>query len=260
MENAKKMVRKAAKLQQHQIMKILQPTLDERLKNIGPTCSSAADIGEGALDGFPDAYLLQLHPEDPPYLFECFWATRLNRDDADWAFQLFRRNMLELYKRSRWGFDEELKQRELTATAARFFIIRARIHHSPSCPCSSSSDTSTTVRPVAYAHFRFVEDDSRPVLYCYELQVEKDYHRRGLGTFLTEIMEIIGKSTNMDVVMCTVFSYNESSIDFFRKNGYDNDRTCIYGKDRSGGCLGRDYLVLSKSLNIEKKEKDGKKS
>jgi len=35
MENAKKMVRKAAKLQQHQIMKILQPTLDERLKNIG---------------------------------------------------------------------------------------------------------------------------------------------------------------------------------------------------------------------------------
>jgi len=77
MENAKKMVRKAAKLQQHQIMKILQPTLDERLKNIGfiyffiktffnklgPTCSSAADIGEGALDGFPDAYLLQLHPE-----------------------------------------------------------------------------------------------------------------------------------------------------------------------------------------------------
>uniref|UniRef100_A0A915MQN7 Uncharacterized protein n=1 Tax=Meloidogyne javanica TaxID=6303 RepID=A0A915MQN7_MELJA len=119
MENAKKMVRKAAKLQQHQIMKILQPTLDERLKNIGPTCSSAADIGEGALDGFPDAYLLQLHPE-----------------------------------LSRWGFDEELKQRELTATAARFFIIRARIHHSPSCPCSSSSDTSTTVRPVAYAHFR----------------------------------------------------------------------------------------------------------
>uniref|UniRef100_A0A1I8B6K6 N-acetyltransferase domain-containing protein n=1 Tax=Meloidogyne hapla TaxID=6305 RepID=A0A1I8B6K6_MELHA len=184
MENAKKMVRKASKLQQHQIMKILQPTLDERLKNIGPTCSSAADVGEGALDGFPDAYLLQLHPE------------------------------------SRWGFDEELKQRELTATAARFFIVRARINHSPSCPCSTSSEASTTVRPVAYAHFR----------------------------------------THMDVVMCTVFSYNESSIDFFRKNGYDNDRTCIYGKDRSGGCLGRDYLVLSKPLNIEKKEKVGEKS
>jgi len=35
-------------------------------------------------------------------LFECFWATRLNRDDADWAFQLFRRNMLELSASSKW--------------------------------------------------------------------------------------------------------------------------------------------------------------
>jgi hypothetical protein len=60
----------------------------------------------------------------------------------------------------------------------------------------------------------------------------------------------------MDVVMCTVFSYNESSIDFFRKNGYDNDQTCIYGKDRSGGCLGRDYLVLSKPLNTTGKKEN----
>ena len=84
--------------------------------------------------------------------------------------------------------------------------------------------------------------------------------RKGGGPFFLKFGFFYFYSTNMDVVMCTVFSYNESSIDFFRKNGYDNDRTCIYGKDRSGGCLGRDYLVLSKSLNIEKKEKDGKKS
>jgi hypothetical protein len=34
MENAKKLVRKASRLQQHQIMKILQPSLEARLQNI----------------------------------------------------------------------------------------------------------------------------------------------------------------------------------------------------------------------------------
>jgi GNAT superfamily N-acetyltransferase len=42
-------------------------------------------------------------------------------------------------------------------------------------------------------HCSFVEDDSRAVLYCYEIQVEKDYQKRGVGTILIRMLEQLGK-------------------------------------------------------------------
>lgn len=36
-------------------------------------------------------------------------------------------------------------------------------------------------RPMAYVHFRWEEEDSVPILYCYEIQLEAAVQRKGLG-------------------------------------------------------------------------------
>jgi hypothetical protein len=39
----------------------------------------------------------------------------------------------------------------------------------------------------------FVEDDGRAVLYCFEIQVERDYQQKGAGTLLLELLKRLGK-------------------------------------------------------------------
>lgn len=49
--------------------------------------------------------------------------------------------------------------------------------------------------------------------------------------------------TGMEKVMATVFAFNEKSLGFFHKLGYETDVTC---PDENQG---RDYLILSKTIS-----------
>lgn len=43
-------------------------------------------------------------------------------------------------------------------------------------------------RPLAFAQYRFVEEDERAVLYIYELQLAPAARRKGVGKFLTQVL------------------------------------------------------------------------
>lgn len=245
-ETAKRLVRKATKLQQRQLVQLLAPILDG-----GASIGRARKKSDGGISALPPSAsssdgglherktstgeLVRLCTNDGESLgLDCQWGTQLNQDDTDWVFQLFRRNMRQLYLKSQWGYDECLKLQELQATTARFLILRNP--HS---------------RPVAYAHFRFVEDDGRAVLYCFEIQVERDYQQKGAGTLLLELLKRLGKSTQMEALMCTVFVFNAPSLAFFHKVGFRADRTCMLGKDCVDECHTRDFVILSLCLTVE---------
>ena len=36
-------------------------------------------------------------------------------------------------------------------------------------------------QPAAFAHYRWEDEDARPVLYCYDIQLKPCVQRRGLG-------------------------------------------------------------------------------
>ncbi|KAF9107167.1 N-alpha-acetyltransferase 40 [Mortierella sp. AM989] len=109
--------------------------------------------------------------------------------------------------------------------------------------------------PVAMIHFQFVEEETMTdrvadVAYCYEIQVTRDYQRRGIGEYLISLLEIIGKSTIMEKVMLTVFKANKNAIKFYLERlhyEYDEISPCV--------CLTRgrasrfDYEILSKPLS-----------
>lgn len=108
--------------------------------------------------------------------FEYYWATHLSSDQFDWVFNLFSGNMEEMYRKSEWGYDEDLKKSELQATTARYIIVR-----------------NGAGKNIAFVHYRFVIEADQPVLYCYELQVEQEFQNQGIGSLLLNTIEKVAK-------------------------------------------------------------------
>ncbi|EYB88875.1 hypothetical protein Y032_0240g3352 [Ancylostoma ceylanicum] len=158
--------------------------------------------------------------------FETYWATHLSKEQETWVFELFKQNMYALYSMSQWGWDPESKKAELGATTARFIIAK-----------------NERGENIGYTHYRFDMDHNCPVLYCYEIQVEEKYQKKGVGTLLMQTLETLAEKTGMEKVMATVFAFNEKSLGFFHKLGYETDVTC---PDENQG---RDYLILSKTIS-----------
>uniref|UniRef100_A0A915CPI3 N-alpha-acetyltransferase 40 n=1 Tax=Ditylenchus dipsaci TaxID=166011 RepID=A0A915CPI3_9BILA len=159
--------------------------------------------------------------------FECCWSTHLAETTCDWIFDLFDRNMADLYLRSQWGYDIKAKKQELQATTARYLILN-----------SNNSFDSTNL--VGYVHYRFVMENGYAVLYCYEIQIEPKYQKQGIGSVMMYMLEELAKSiASMEKIMCTVLTYNLPSLAFFEKNGFTQDEEmCPKPRDE------RDYFIL----------------
>lgn len=131
---------------------------------------------------------------------ECKRVASLERATVDWAFELTKTNMQTLYEQSEWGWKDREKRDELTDERAWFLIAR-----------------EPSARPVAFSHFRFDVECGDEVLYCYEVQLESQVRRRGLGKFLLQILQLVANSTQMKKVMLTVFKHNHGAYQFFRE-------------------------------------------
>ncbi|KAF8928103.1 N-alpha-acetyltransferase 40 [Dissophora ornata] len=140
------------------------------------------------------------------------------------------------YTKSKDGWCREDKEDEMQDTASRYLIA---FHNE---------------LPVGMVHFQFVEEETMTdrdaeVAYCFEIQVVPEYQRRGIGAYLIGLLEIIGRSAEMEKVMLTVFKANKNAIKFYTDQlqyQYDEISPCV--------CLTRgrasrfDYEILSKAL------------
>ncbi|CAD5232144.1 unnamed protein product [Bursaphelenchus xylophilus] len=158
---------------------------------------------------------------------EYFWSTHLSDSQRTWIFDLFDKNMEEMYRKSEWGYEENSKKAELFATTSRYIIV-----------------TSAKGEHIAYMHYRFVIEVEEPALYIYELQVEQAYQNKGVGTLLISIVELVAKRANMKKLFATVFTYNTNSLAFFRKNKFEPDENYQDVENE------HDYYILSKKTTL----------
>lgn len=153
----------------------------------------------------------------------------LDKDTVNWIFQLTSSNMKTLYEQSDWGWSDREKREELTDSRAWYLLAR----------------TLEGV-PVAFSHFRFDLEEGDEVLYCYEIQLEKQVRRKGLGKFMMQILELMAHRYDMLKVMLTTFKHNSEAHNFFRtKLKYEVDEISpepsMYEEDFS-------YIILSKTI------------
>lgn len=82
----------------------------------------------------------------------------------------------------------------------------------------------------------------RSIERSYEMQIEKEYHRHGLGTHMMTALEKMAKLYEMEKLILTVLDNNTDSIEFFRRLGFVTDDSSPDKSEKSG------YEILSKKL------------
>lgn len=154
----------------------------------------------------------------------CGRASHFDVGLRDWAFDLTEGNMRAMYEASNWGWNPSAKRRELCHEDALYLVAE-----SAKGPCG-------------FVHFRFDMDFGRPVLYCYEIQLESAVQRKGLGTFLMSTLEALASKFRMHRVVLTVFRSNGAALDFYvERLGYCKDKSCPPEGEA-------DYVILSKKV------------
>jgi GNAT superfamily N-acetyltransferase len=107
----------------------------------------------------------------------------------DWVFAVTARHMQSYYETS-WGWSEKNKRQELFEEHSQYLIA---IADGP---------------PIGFIHIRFEFESQSVLLYVYELQIEDDFQRKGLGRFLMQAAELIALKRKMERVLLTVFKAN----------------------------------------------------
>eukprot|EP01114_Cavostelium_apophysatum_P009050 TRINITY_DN22128_c0_g1_i1.p1 TRINITY_DN22128_c0_g1~~TRINITY_DN22128_c0_g1_i1.p1 ORF type:complete len:225 (-),score=46.78 TRINITY_DN22128_c0_g1_i1:31-705(-) len=135
-------------------------------------------------------------------ILEYFPIQKLSDELFEWIFSLFCTNMKSIYEGS-WGWDERKKREEMREEDAKYIVAFDR----------------QTKNAVAFLAFRFImEDDLRLVAYCYEIQVSDVARGKGLGKFMMQILELVGKKNGMNWAMLTTLKNNIEATKFYTKH------------------------------------------
>mmetsp|Transcript_4153 Transcript_4153/g.11964 ORF Transcript_4153/g.11964 Transcript_4153/m.11964 type:complete len:210 (-) Transcript_4153:114-743(-) len=146
-------------------------------------------------------------------------------------FSLFEKNMGELYRESSWGLNKDEKAEELRHANARYLLV----------------ERSSDKKLASFVHYRFDYDDdenpSEAVVYVYEIQVDEEFQRRGLGKKLMHMIEEIASHAEIGKVMLTVFNANAGAVDFYKRLEYSIDPSSPSNFNEPA-----DYEILSRSI------------
>ena len=84
---------------------------------------------------------------------------------------LISRNMKEAYEKSAWGWNEVNKKKEMLDHNA-WYLVATREEDG---------------KRLGFAHFRYDMDFDDEVPYVYEIQLEEEFQRKGLGRFMMQV-------------------------------------------------------------------------
>merc|ERR1711937_752410 len=139
-----------------------------------------------------------------------------------------------------FGWKTKEKKNELKEDLAWFLIAR-----------------TTEGTPVAFSHFRFDMDYDDEVLYCYEIQVEKAFRRKGLGKFMMKVLEMLMIKADMLKLMCTIFKKDKPEVEFFKKAlKFEMDETSFVDTVHEQF----EYEIISRFNQIKKRKMEEEKS
>jgi ribosomal protein S18 acetylase RimI-like enzyme len=132
----------------------------------------------------------------------------------DQLYELLKLNMYDVYEQSDWPWNENKKRRELRDREARLILVH-----------DITNNNNHDKKFVGFIHFRFLVEGDVPCLYLYELQLQPQYVRCGIGKRLMVVLEMIARMQRMEDIMMTVLFKNENAMIFYKSLGYTQDET-----------------------------------
>jgi len=179
----------------------------EKKMNIGVANVKLANSVEDPLAALPKPFSVY-NKNGLDLTLETVRAPDMEEKDLAWAFDTVKTTMKPLYDDAykndpemdlEFGWKEKEKKTEMREDLAWYLIARTQ------------EGTA-----VAFSHFRFDMDYDDEVLYCYELQVEQAFRRKGLGRFMMKVLEMLTIKADMLKLMCTIFKKDKPMVEFFR--------------------------------------------
>ena len=169
---------------------------------------------------------------------ELEFSHKLTKKEFEWAFELTKGHMEDIYEDSGYGWDDDEKRDDLREEGARFIIAR----------------NNENGQPIAFVHFRFTVQGEliqkmagETTIYVWDLHVEDEIQRKGLGSHLMMVIELIALYEKMQNVSFPVQQSDDIGNSFISKRkGYSKDLwlSTIGGfDDKEEG-----FVVLTKTM------------
>ncbi|GAA5803033.1 hypothetical protein HPULCUR_008508 [Helicostylum pulchrum] len=142
--------------------------------------------------------------QDLDLVIDYYSVTDLPSHLHEWTFNLVQSNLLDMYKNSQGGWNEQEKRAEMLAPQARYLIAR-------------SATDPTDLK--GFLLFQMIQEETMDddimanCAYCYEVQLMETARNKGLGEFLMGLLYQIGKHWKLDKVMLTVFKGKVFELD-----------------------------------------------
>jgi len=220
----------------------------EKKMNAGVANVKLANSVEDPLGNLPKPFSV-FNKNGLDLTLETVRAPEVDEKTLVWAFDLVKTNMQPLYEdaygndpdmEAEFGWKEKEKKVEMREDLAWYLLAKTK-----------------EGTPVAFSHFRFDMDYDDEVLYCYELQVEKAYRRKGLGKFMMKVLEMLMIKADMLKLMCTIFKKDKPEVEFF-KNAlkFELDETSFVDTVHEQF----EYEILSRFNQIKKRKIEEEKA
>jgi len=180
----------------------------EMKMNVGIANVKLANEVEDPLGNLPKPFSV-FNKNGLDLTLETVRAPDMDEKTLSWAFETVKTNMKPLYDDAykndpdmdlEFGWKEKEKITEMREDEAWYLLAKTQ---------------EGTI--VAFSHFRFDMDYDDEVLYCYELQVEKAFRRKGLGKFMMKVLEMLMIKADMLKLMCTIFKKDKPEPAFFKE-------------------------------------------
>ena len=189
-------------------------------------------------------------------IFETLRASELDEKLFLWAFKTMEASMKPFYTEahnnnhnsnisedtccsSRNGWRENVKKDEMKEEFS--YYLFAKSHQGT---------------PVAFARFKYEMHFDSDVLFCQDVQVERAYRRKGLGSFMMKVLEMLMIKADMLKIICEIFSKDKAVSEFFKKAlQFERDETnlleeTVYGESQRE-TVSRYNLVKKRRMDEE---------
>ncbi|KAK4124285.1 hypothetical protein N657DRAFT_644499 [Parathielavia appendiculata] len=176
-----------------------------------------------------------IHPRTGvEYTISLAQSGRLSEDDLMACFQLVELTSRKDYEKSaaKWHPDKKLK--EMRSPELRYILVKEK--------------GTETIR--GFTSFMPTYEEGQPVIYCYEIHLQPDLQRTGLGTLLMGFHSNVASNLPpITKVMLTCFLSNQRGLDFYRKLGFEKDDISPSPRKlRHGKVFTPDYVIMSKPV------------
>lgn len=179
------------------------------------------------------------------FMYHIMHSRNIDDKHINKMMDLFTPLMKEMYENSKWGWDEPDKLSEWKSSRTRVILVVNKDpieRGGPSIVWNKLPENDEQL--IGFMCFRFEvgADKNESAFYVYELHINPEHQRQGLGKELMQMGRVIATAFKMDKIMLTVFRCNDIALKFY------NDKL-KFNLDKSTPAKNEaDYMILSSKI------------